>query len=443
MSNTAPSETPRVGAPIPHIDPIFASTPAETLAKKAREFDIDTHLIALSFVEPFYGDVLRSLHKMETRTIPTAGVTVKDGEFRLYWNREFVSPYSNTVVGGILKHEAMHLVLEHTTTRSYEPHKIWNWATDLAINGSLNRSELPGIGLFPGAPIPKPARWEKMTDEEKKDHESLSDLFASLPANLSSEEYFTILMNNPAVKKILENDECEFYGFDDHEGWNEMSEEERSIASGKMRAILKAAQSKADAANAWGSVSADMREKIRSIVSGEISWKDVLKKFVGYQARADRMSSIYRVNKKYAGIHPGTSRDHRPQIAVFLDQSGSMSDDAIALLFGELQVLSKNCDFVFYNFDTEVDESSMTKWRRGHVPTAFRTRCGGTDFDAVTSFVESKKVKCEAYLILTDGMAPKPKSTRIPRGWVLIPGCDLMWKDVDSRDVVVKMKKGL
>ena len=66
-------------------------------------------------------------------------------------------------------------------------------------------------------------------------------------------------------------------------------------------------------------------------------------------------------------------------------------------------------------------------------------RSGGTDFDAPTR--HAAKTKPEGYIILTDGGAPKPEHSRIRRAWVLCPGQDLAFDDMDNRDIKIKMKK--
>ena len=58
-------------------------------AAEAAAFDMDSHLVNLLLNEPFYGRITRCLTKVETTEIPTAGVTSKDGNLTLYWNREF------------------------------------------------------------------------------------------------------------------------------------------------------------------------------------------------------------------------------------------------------------------------------------------------------------------------------------------------------------------
>jgi hypothetical protein len=425
--------------------PEFPKLTMDELESKAASFDLDTHLVALMFDEPFYADIIRSLHKEATRSIDTAGVLYADGVMRFWWNPLFLAPYNNSKIRGILKHEGLHLALEHTTTRRYKPHKVWNIACDLAINSTLTLEEMPDCGFRPGKPFRKLTVSDSVSPEEVDRHQKLSDLIVSMPKDLASEEYFALLMNDPNVQEMLkssgEGESLVEGNMDSHEGWDDLSEDDREYISSKIREVVKAAQQKADATNRWGSIPAHMREEIRKKVSGEIDWKSVLRQFVGCTQRADRLSSVYRLNKKYPGIHAGTSRDYKPTIHVYLDQSGSVSDEAIGLFFGELGNLAHRVDFKLFYFDTEVDEENSLTWKRGSFPKTLRTRSGGTDFEAPTK--HAAKSKCEGYLILTDGEAPKPSSSRIRRGWVLMPGGNLIFDDPDQKDVIIKMKKPL
>ena len=89
-------------------------TPEEIAA-----FDIQDHLIRFLLDEPFYGRITRCLDKEATDSIPTAGVMVKDGNLKLYYNPAFCAGLLKegpAKVKGLLKHEALHLVFEHCTT---------------------------------------------------------------------------------------------------------------------------------------------------------------------------------------------------------------------------------------------------------------------------------------------------------------------------------------
>jgi hypothetical protein len=56
---------------------------------------------------------------------------------------------------------------------------------------------------------------------------------------------------------------------------------------------------------------------------------------------------------------------------------------------------------------------------------AYRTRCGGTDFNAPTQVANDPRFRgrWDGFIILTDGYAPKPETSRIQRAWGIAPGC--------------------
>ena len=420
-------------------------------------FDMDSHLVALNWSDSFYADVIRSLTKIETTEIPTAGVVQKGSEITMWWNREFCAGLTDRQVRGLLKHESLHLILLHTTTRRYEPHWVHNWAADLAINSMIPEEELPEGGLIPGRPFPKLTAEQiaERTEEEVERHEKLSALIASFPKGESTEWYFGKLMEDETIKEMEQERKdaeeafkemmgklMEGMGKDSHEGWGDsdnVSEEDRQLAEGKIRQVLKEASQKADRQNSWGTVPAEMQAHIRKLVSGEIPWQSVLRQFVGFTHRQDRMETWTRSSKKDPMGAPGTTYNYLPSINIYVDQSGSVPDSSLELFFGELAALSRKATFKVYYFDTEVDVKNGFEWRRGAAVSPKRTRCGGTDFDAPTAHANGDR-SCDAYMILTDGGAPKPADGRKRRGWILDPGNKLYFNDVPSRDVVIQMK---
>ena len=420
-------------------------------------FDMDSHLVALNWSDSFYADVIRSLTKIETTEIPTAGVVQKGSEITMWWNREFCAGLSDKQVRGLLKHESLHLILLHTTTRRYEPHWVHNWAADLAINSMIPEEELPEGGLIPGRPFPKLTAEQiaERTEEEVERHEKLSKLIASFPKGESTEWYFGKLMEDETIKEMEQERKdaeeafkemmgklMEGMGKDSHEGWGDsdnVSEEDRQLAEGKIRQVLKEASQKADRQNSWGTVPAEMQAHIRKLVSGEIPWQSVLRQFVGFTHRQDRMETWTRSSKKDPMGAPGTTYNYLPSINIYVDQSGSVPDSSLELFFGELASLSRKATFRVYYFDTQVDVKNGFEWRRGSAVSPKRTRCGGTDFDAPTAHANGDR-SCDAYMILTDGGVPKPADGRKRRGWILDPGNTLYFKDVPSRDVVIQMK---
>lgn len=438
---------------------------------QADAFDLDPHLINLMWDEPFFSRVLRTVTKVRTEEIPTAGVLAKDGDIKMWWNPRFLASLTSRQVKGLLKHECFHLVLEHTTTRRMEPHTLHNYATDLAINSMIPEDELPESGLIPGRAF-KPLDLEvaeRIGPAARARHERISAKIASLPRGLSAEQYFALLQDvaedieqasrGKSLSEALRDGDLRVDengnlvdrdgnpvavvpgGMDSHDGWDGMDESERELVRGKVQQALERAVRDADASNSWGTVGAETRAQLRALVSREVDWRSVLKQFCGSTRRADRSNSVKRLNRKYPGIHPGSHHSYTSSIAVYIDQSGSVSDDDLELLFSNLMALAKRTEFTLFNFDTEVDLQSERVWRKGKTPGVVRTRCGGTDFRAPTRHANENRHRFDGFLVMSDGEAPDPGPSQIKRGWVVVPDRKMLFTP-SGRDVVVRMKRG-
>lgn len=442
--------------------------------EEAAAFKLEPHRVKMMLDEPFFAAVLRGVNYTRTESIPTAGVLAKDGDVHMWWNPKFLAGLTNDQVKGLLKHEAMHLALEHTTTRRMEPHIIHNYATDLAINSDIPEVELPEGGLIPGKAFKALTEEdkEKMGDEAVARYERVSAKIESFPKGESSEWYFTKLMEDPEVAKDIEegqkvggkslgqalaDGDVKFDengdlvdkdgnsvtllpgGMDEHDGWDELSDEERELVKGKIAKAVEDAVKECDRTGRWGSVGGSTRSMLRELISKEVDWRSVLRKFCGLSRRADRRSNVRRLNRKYTGIHPGVERGYTSSIAVYIDQSGSVGNAELELAFGELRNLARRTQFTTFHFDTAVDTDSETEWRRGKTPEARRTRCGGTDFQCVTKHANANSARFDGYIIITDGEASKPTPSKLKRGWLLVPGTKLLF-DADNRDFVMKMK---
>ena len=416
----------------------------EVSEEEANNFKLDSHLIRVMLDEPFFAGVLRGVNFKKTDAIPTAGVLAKDGDVHMWWNPKFVAGLGDLRIKGLLKHEAMHLALEHTTSRRMDPHIIHNYATDLAINSDIPENELPEGGLIPGQPFKEltAEQIEKMGPEGVERYNLISNKIASFPKGESSEWYFTKLMEDPDVADAIQNP-GEGEGIpgimDDHEGWDEMTDEERDLVKGKIAKAVEDAVKECDRTGRWGSVSGSMRAKLRELVANDVDWRSVLKKFCGMSRRGTRTTSWTRLNRKYAGLTAGVKRGYTSSIAVYIDQSGSVSNSDLELAFANLRNLAKRTEFTTFHFDTSVDTDSESVWKSGKTPQVHRTRFGGTCFQTVTKHANANKHRFDGYIIITDGEAAKPTPSRLKRGWLLVPNTKLLF-DADNRDFVMSMK---
>lgn len=409
--------------------------------EKIDNFSLSKSLVNLLWSEPFYSRVLRSITKIETEDIPTAGVVAKSDDITLWWNRKFFASLSTPKVLGVLKHECLHIVFQHTTERRKDPHLIWNYATDLAINSVLQPGELPDACLRPGQSLPPLTddAIKNMTVKAIQSYESLSDQIEKFPLNKTSEFYFNELLKEGHAENLDKESEGNYsLSFDDHDKWDELSEEEKEFVRQKIKEVLQGAVQESNE-KGWGTVPNQTRVELQKLISREINWESILKRFSSYTHKADRNSSIRRLNKKYPGIHAGHTRDYKPTIAIYVDESGSMNEKALSKLYAELENLSKQTNFYLYKFDVEVDEKSGFLWKKGKRLKIERTLSGGTSFEAPTQHALKNKSLFDGYIIFTDGGSFKPSpSPGLKRAYMITPG-DKLFFEKDSQDILIDM----
>jgi predicted metal-dependent peptidase len=282
--------------------------------------------------------------------------------------------------------------------------KMWNIATDLAINSHLV-GQLPEQCCMPG-----------------------EGPFADMELGKSAEFYFA------ALKKKAEENEGEGEGgpgepgdgdgsgsdmgdsFDDHSGWGEGQGAAQDIAKERLKDAVKKAAEEAQKANSWGSVSGQCRKDIIDRISAKIDWRKVLRYFIKTSQRSNKTRTVKRLNKRYPYIHAGSKVRRQAKIAISIDQSGSVDDGMLAAFFSELNKLADLAEFVVVPFDTQVAEDKVYTWKRGERRKWERVLCGGTCFNAPTKYVNDRGF--DGHIVLTDLMAPKPISSKCQRMWM-------------------------
>ena len=386
-------------------------------------FDLNEHTYRLLESEPFFASLSRRINKKMTKAIPTAGVCVtEDGQFEMVYNPEFFENLTQKERSGVLKHEFYHLIFEHVTGRlpSEGMSKMWNIATDLAINSHL-MDELPEQGCFPSR-----------------------EPFEEYPVGQSAEFYYKMLQEDERFQPKDddgEGGEGDGQGqggqgggqglpdsLDDHSGWGgdaDMDEETkqamRDVAKERLKQAMKDAVDEVNSnGRGWGTIGAETRKSIQDFITPKVDWRKVLRYFIKTSQRSNKRSTVRRINKRFPYIHSGKKVTRQAKIAVAIDQSGSVSDQMLALFFSELTGLSKLAEFTIVPFDTEVNEDKVWVWKKGKKQTWERVLCGGTDFNAPTDYV-NQRGDFDGLIILTDLEAPKPKACKCQRMWATIP----------------------
>jgi len=397
-------------------------------------FDLNKHVARLLMNEPFFASLSRNVDK-RAGDIPTACVCVNPttARFEMIYNPEFLAPLSDTELTGILKHEFYHLLFEHVTGRMPDEvrgdfakyGKYWNFATDLAINSHLQGQLpegclMPGEGPFAEFPVGKAAEWYYGElkqgaigqDSEKSEGGEGTEGPDGEGAGTAGDDNGEDKENNKGKGKGKEPQTL-----DDHSKWGDCPETAREIAKERLKDATKKAAAEAAKAGSWGSVGSACRKDITDrLLTTKVDWRNVLRYFIKTSQKANRRSTIKRINKRYPYIHPGRKQTRQAKIAISIDQSGSVDDKMLQAFFAELNKLATLAEFTVIPFDTNVAVDKVFVWKKGEKRTWERVVCGGTCFEAPTDYVN--KGTYDGHIVLTDMCAPKPKASKCQRMWM-------------------------
>ena len=380
-------------------------------------FDLNVHVARLLLSEPFFASLSRRVNKKASESISTAGVMVNPdtARFEMIYNPNFFEKLTDVERTAVLIHEFYHLIFKHVTSRrpEGEDFKLWNIACDLAINSHIRG--LPEMACVPG-----------------------QGPFADFPVGLSAEAYMLLLEKKKEQDEKDKNESEENKegqegeggqggqgndgegmpedSFDSHEGWGQGDSTSNQIAQERLKEYMKDAIQDAQKAQSWGTVSSECRKTILKSVQSVIDWKKVLRYFIKTSRRASKRSTVKTLNKRYRYIHAGKKVTRRANIAISIDQSGSVDNGMLAAFFAELNSLAKLATFTVIPFDTKVAEDKVYVWKKGENKKWERVMHGGTCFDAPTEYVN--KHGFDGHIVLTDMMAPKPKASKCQRMWM-------------------------
>lgn len=453
----------------------------------ARKINLDRYIVEFFKGSAFFMEVSRFIRKTRATSwkgapIPTAAMcyNMEHDDFEMVWNPEFMASFiidlgdeeGGKAIQFVYAHELIHFVMKHVTVRRRTPHFPWNIATDAANNSLLVQMGMKMLqnGVYPGRPFHAPPPRNvlrggvlkpKLTPEEEMMIKGLGDLIGTFPVLQSSEWYFESIMewvnkngykaSNKGIAVPASGGGSgkdiggEHFDMNDvHDLWDDIPKDAQERITQKLRDVMKNAARKADNVGdkGWGNMPSSIQKDIRAFINDSVDWEKLLAQFFGSFTRGDRTKSMKRVNKKYPYEFAGHRRTYLPRLVIAIDQSGSVTDDQIALMFGVIFSLSKLIDFTILFFDTEVDEGNIVHWRRGAPPPKLaRHRTGGTDFNAPIRWANApeRRGKYDGICILTDGECGAPNvHSRMKKAWLITPGHKLFF---ETKDTVITMEE--
>lgn len=344
----------------------------------------------------FYARLILSMRKYFNDKVPTAGVSMSSTGFNLYINPKFFNELENVQQrSAVLVHECLHCIHKHLTRFLFKRNgtadqgrnaRIANIACDLAINQYIQ-------GL--------PDKCVTLEGIKKLDP-SLADL----EPYQSAEYYYE------RIKEYGDTLPPEYGEFDDHSTWGEsdLTEEQQAEA---IKAHIKAVHDACKHDNNSGIDS----EMIDRLFRSNINWKNQLSAFVNNAQEIFYESSRMKMNRRYQLKQPGRRTEPRLILGVPVDTSGSMSQDSLNMIFGELdRMCFENVDIHVIEADAEIQ--NVYKYKRG-MKVEVKGR-GGTAYSPAIDYCKNE-LECDAIIYMGDmDSADQPTNPKIPVLWCIV-----------------------
>lgn len=354
---------------------------------------------------PYYKEYVFYLHLLaqcrvvfSTTLKAPAGVNFVNDHYNLFINPSPVIGYGQNengemepIVGfcsdtplehriGILKHEMLHIALGHLLRVEDKNFMKYNVASDTALNQEITREHLPKYALYP----------DNFPNKKVK------------PLWGETAEYYYELLEDMEEQEDGEGGNG-FGGqpLDDHDLWmgNEGDPSLQQELTKNM--VEKAGNEAIKSAGRLPSNYANMLDNLT--IRREVDWKRVLRAIVGNK-RANRKKTLLRRDRRmpFANWLKGRTKDRVFELGVVSDVSGSVSEDALKQVWGEIISICEmfNTPVTMVQVDTEPSPpEKLTKDSKA----IKRTRCGGTILAPAIEEFRKNNIDFDALVVTTDG----------------------------------------
>ena len=376
-----------------------------------RSVAVSTAISALLVQQPFFASLLLDLMEVvETDTLPTGEnlQTLATNGHMLWINPTNFAKYSVQEQIGLLAHEVMHVILQHTKRMyAYDllglgpdmkrfSRKKFNHAADYIINSYLTKQ---GFKLPLGS----------LQNSQVGPDDILDEVYLKLPDN--------------------EDDKDD--GVDQHEPADSTANDQHKS---QVQAAIKKAQ---EISKMQGKGTAGLQRLIDDICEPQVPWHEYLRKAIAATTRGRDVYTWARPNRRKLAMpphvyFPGRSGLKGPVFAVEIDTSGSIGDHELSVFLGELSGILTDMQpemvHVAYvdselNGDViEIDDVNLLPELRAKAGGG-----GGTDMTKIFEILQERQIPAETVIIFTDGYTPFGEDNGIPTIWCITTDIQAPW----------------
>ena len=356
--------------------------------------------------QPFFGSLALRMDLVERVGIETMAT---DGA-AVYYNPEFVDRLSMDELVGVFAHEVMHPACNHHTRRGARDASRWNMAADYAINPLLvdNGFTLPESALLDPAyaGMSAEAIYHRMPPAESggggQGGNGQGDGDCPDPGGCGG------VMDAPGAADRPTLAECA------------ASEAEWRQAVAQAATVAKNA----------GKLPGDLERVVDEILHPKAEWRDILRRFVMMNAKADYRWAPPNRRFIHQGIYlPACRSESFPPIAVAIDTSGSVSQTEMNQFAAEITAILEDCMpeeiHVLYCDSRLRNAETFTPF---DLPITLNARGGGgTDFRPPFDWLDEADVHPACMVYLTDLCCSSyPDEPAFPTLWVTSSPAELV-----------------
>lgn len=359
-----------------------------------RSYPLSEALSRLIHAQPFFAVILMDLLEIveSEDVVPRAGT---DGR-HLYINPTWFGSLDLDERVFVLAHEVSHVIFEHVPRN-----KMY-----------MDRGVGPDLKAW------SPNRWNQATDYIINDWLAKSNVGRMPMGGLHHPNYGADDLADDVYLKVPDDPDGNANNWDQH-----MPPDPNAPPAAKSQ-VQRAVQSAANVAKQQGNAPAGMERLVDDICEPQVDWKERVKLALHRVAGKDA-STWARPNRRRLAVYPhvywpGTESYQVGTIAMFVDTSGSVSDNEMSHFFGEMAAILTelrpqlamvgSCDTECHGPDEILDVNELLEYKpKGG---------GGTHMPAIFEKLEKEDIRPDACIILTDMYTDFGDAPGYPVIWV-------------------------
>jgi predicted metal-dependent peptidase len=424
--------------------------------------DFEKICMMFSMQEPFYGIILSSMERVEEPACGTIAVGRRGNVFKLFYNPDFINKFNTDTVLELLKHECLHLALNHFTAmkdkeEAGESHDLCNVAIDLEANCYINRDKVQkeaggcwcedfGFKKNEGSREYFNLLKKKLQDEkqqaqaqqpqkpcnggiggiqerdknklQQQNNRQKNEAQQQGQPGGNADTLRSDVPGQPQPAPSITDDDCKSLpkGFDDHSRWPTCeSEQETQELQQVIDTMLDFAAEETE--KRQGTIPGEIAgriDKIRKKPKPVADWRRYFRRYLGNEFTELIRKSKKRESRRFPDA-AGNRHQRKSHILVAIDTSGSVCMPEYREFFGQIMTLKEKASFHVLECDTVIQHEYDFK---GRIPEILHGH-GGTDFQPPVDYFNKHRREYDALIYFTDGDAPIPDDTPKETLWVV------------------------